>query len=81
MTEILDYSGTVCVIIAALLFASKKANLPKTRKIAFTFFLLSNVFWIPMSLILQAYGLFISQIIMAIINTKGLINLKGETTG
>lgn len=79
MIEILDFCGTILVLIAAFIFATKKASKPKIRLIAFSFFLGSNIIWIPMGIIIGIIPFFIlTQIILLGINIKGIIVCKKE---
>lgn len=76
--DFLDYTGTFFVLVAALLFTSKKAASPKVRRVALICFVTSNGFWIPMAILLGLYGMLTSQIILCIINIKGLIYVRRE---
>ena len=78
MIEILDFCGTVMVLIAAFTFATKKASNPKIRIKAFLFFLGSNFVWIPMGIMLEIYWFLLTQIILLGINIKGIIVCKKE---
>lgn len=73
LIQILDYLGTFFVIMAAFLFSSKSAAKPSIRKKAFILFLFSNALWIPMSILIGTYGLLVSQIILTMINIKGIV--------
>jgi hypothetical protein len=78
ITEIIDWTGTVMVLIAAFVFAMKKAYKPKLRLIGFSFFLLSNCVWIPLGIILQTWGFLLTQIVLVVINIKGVVNCWKE---
>ena len=69
----LDWTGTVLIILGSIIIASKKASKPKIRLFALSFYLASNVFWIPFAILLRTYGLLITQIVLFIINLRGII--------
>ena len=75
---IVDWIGTICVLIAAFIFAMKKAYKPKLRMIAFVFFLGSNAMWIPLGIILNTWGFLLTQSVLVIINIRGIINCRKE---
>ena len=78
ITIILDWSGTILIIIAAIILSSKITSHPKNRMWGFIFFLISNMFWIPFAIILQTYGLLITQVILFFINLRGIFNCIKE---
>jgi len=78
MIEILDWSGTIFVLIAAFIIGGKKASIPKVRLIGLVFFLTANALWVPMAIILQTWGLLMSQVILVLINLRGIINCIKE---
>lgn len=78
MIDFLDYGGMFCIILAAYIFTSKKAYSAKYRRMAITFYLISNGLWIPMAIILMIPGLLISQVILLLINIKGMKNVLRE---
>jgi len=69
----LDWSGTIFIIIGSIIFTSRKASKPKIRLFALSFYLLSNIFWSPFAIILETYGLLVTQIILFVINIRGII--------
>ena len=73
IVNILDFAGTVMVLTAAYLFSLKKAYKPKIRLIAFSCFLISNTVWIPMGIIVGLPWFLLTQAILVILNTKGII--------
>jgi len=78
MIIILDWIGTIMVLIAAFILASKMSSNPKNRKWGFGFFLVSNIFWIPFAILLHAYGLLVTQVILFFSNLRGIINCIKE---
>lgn len=74
LITILDWIGTIMVLIAAFILSSKKSSKPKNRMYGFIFFLISNILWIPFAILLHAYGLLITQIILFFINLRGIFN-------
>ena len=75
---ILDWIGTIMVLIAAFILSSKISSKPKNRMWGFIFFLVSNIFWIPFAILLQAYGLLVTQVILFFTNLRGIINCIKE---
>lgn len=73
IVNILDFCGTIMVLTAAYLFSLKKAYKPKIRLIAFSCFLISNMVWIPMGFIVGLPFFLLTQSILVILNTKGII--------
>lgn len=69
---ILDWSGTLFIILGSIILANKHIN-SKHRLIVFILYLISNLLWIPMSLVVGTYGLLLAQAILLIINIKGII--------
>lgn len=78
LTIILDWTGTILILIAATILSSKISSKPKNRMWGFIFFLISNMFWIPFAIILKTYGLLITQIILFFINLCGIFNCIKE---
>ena len=78
LTLILDWTGTILIIIAAIILSSKISSNPKNRRWGFIFFLISNMFWIPFAILLQTYGLLITQVILFFINLRGIFNCIKE---
>ncbi len=74
ITIILDWTGTFFIILGSIFITSKKAFKPKIRLLTLSFYFLSNIFWIPFAIILETYGLLVTQIILLIINLKGIFN-------
>ena len=73
IVNILDFCGTVMVLTAAFLFSMKKAYKPKIRLIAFSCFLGSNFVWIPMGFIVGLPWFLLTQGILVVLNTKGIV--------
>jgi hypothetical protein len=78
IVDFFDWSGTITVLIAAFVFAMKRAYKPKLRLIGFTFFLISNCFVIPLAIMKSAEGLLFTQIVLLVINIRGIINCYKE---
>ena len=77
--------GTIAILIGAFLFTSKIAFKPEIRRLALISYLFCNAFWIPWGILLislnlkNGWGMLLVQIILSVINTRGLINLRSET--
>lgn len=78
LTQILDWVGTVMVLIAAFLFTMKSSANPKVRIKALLFYLGSNAVWIPFAIILSTWGFLLTQIILLGMNIRGIIHCKRE---
>lgn len=76
MKEILDFGGTVLIILASLILTSKTASNPKIRIKALLLFLGSNILWIPFAILLGTPWFLITQCILLILNIKGIIYCK-----
>ena len=85
MIEILDWGGTVLILIAAFIFTTKRAAIPKVRLAAICFYIGSGGFWIPYGIIIGianvSYGFLLTQIILLAINLKGIYNCTKEMKG
>ncbi len=66
------------VLIAAFIFSLKRAYKPKLRLIAFSFFLGSNIVWIPMGFIVGLPWFLLTQGILVVLNIKGIIVCYNE---
>jgi len=81
LSTMLDWSGTICIISGSIFLANKHVT-SKYRLIVFILYLISNLLWIPMSLLIGTYGLLLAQGILLIINIKGIIvcviEIKGD---
>jgi len=78
LITILDWVGTIFILIGNLIITSKLASKPKTRLFAISFYLVSNITWIPFAIMLETYGLLITQILLLFMNIKGIINCYKE---
>ena len=72
LTIILDFIGTVFIILGGFVITSKKASNPKIRRLALIFYSISVLVWIPFTILIGAYFMFFSQLIFCYINGKGL---------
>ena len=73
IVDILDFCGTIMVLMAAFIFSMKRAYKPKLRLIAFSCFLGSNIVWIPMGFMVELPWFLFTQGVLVILNTKGII--------
>lgn len=71
----LDWVGTIFILLGNYMVSSKKAFRPKIRLFGLSFFLISNIVWIPFAILLEAEGLLTTQIILMTMNTRGIIIL------
>lgn len=71
LITILDWSGTTCIIIGSVILTTKNIK-DKTRLMVFILYFISNILWIPMSLMIGTYGLLAAQIMLFMINVKGI---------
>ena len=71
---LLDWLGASVIIIGSFIIALKIAYKPKVRLFALSFYLMSNIVWIPFAIKIEKYGLLLTQIILFFINSKGIIN-------
>ncbi len=60
------------------MFTSKRISKPKFRRKALYFYVGSNAMWIPMSILLGAPFMLISQIVLLGINIRGFLNIRKE---
>ena len=78
IVEILDWSGTILIIIAAFIIAHRKASNPNIRIKGLWLFFISNIVWIPLGFILNTPGFLLTQCILLAIDVKGIINCNKE---
>ena len=74
----LDFFGTICIITAALMFTSKKVSNPKFRRIALYSYIGSNAFFFPLFISRGLLFNVISQVVLFLINIRGLIQIRKE---
>lgn len=75
---LLDWLGTAFILVGAFIFTSKKVTESKWRKKALYSYATSNLFWGIMSFTLGLWGMFFTQIVLSLINMRGLYNNKKE---
>lgn len=75
---LLDWIGTIFIIFGSFIITLKKAFKPKVRLIALSSYLASNIFWMPFAIMLGTYGLLVTQVVLFLINLRGIINCKSE---
>ena len=71
----LDWTGTTFILLGNYMVSSKKAFKPKVRLFGLSFFLISNIVWIPFAILLRIEGLLTTQILLMIMNVRGVIIL------
>ena len=76
LITILDWTGTIFILLGNYILTSKLDFRLKIRMIAISFFLISNFFWIPFAIILGVEGLLVTQIILMIMNIRGILILR-----
>jgi large-conductance mechanosensitive channel len=72
IVTILDWVGTVLVIIGTLLITLKTAFKPEVRLCSLGLYFTGNIVWMPFALLIGQYGLFITQIVLFVINLNGI---------
>jgi len=73
---ILDWIGTIFILLGNYLISSKGAENSKIRFIALGFFLISNIVWIPFAILLGVEGLLATQILLMPMNIRGILILR-----
>ena len=76
LITILDWTGTIFILVGNYLVSSDGADKLTIRFIALSFFLISNIFWIPLAIILGVEGVFITQILLMPMNIRGILILR-----
>ena len=76
--SILDWCGTIFILLGNYIITTSLASKPKIRLIGISSFLLSNIFWMPFAIILGVEGLLITQILLMPMNIRGIRNCYKE---
>ena len=74
LINIIDWLGTILIIIAAFYISSKKNLEPKIRIKAFSFYIMGCTCLIFLGSLVHTYGLIVQQIILMFFNMRGLIH-------
>jgi len=72
ITTILDWTGTIFIILGNFIITSERSFNPKIKLIALISYLISNILWIPFAILLNIEGLLITQVIFLLTNIKGI---------
>ena len=82
MTEIflflLEWSGSFLIIFGLLLLASKRASKPNIRMKGLTIAAIGCAFLAIYGLIINAYGVMVTQISATLVDIYGIINCRNE---
>jgi hydrogenase-4 membrane subunit HyfE len=73
-TTIIDWIGTISLLVAAFYFTGKKASNPKIRFLALIGYNIGAVCYMLLGIVFGTLGLIITQFFFILINMRGMIN-------
>jgi len=78
MILIIEWIGTVFVLVGGLLITRKRASNPKKRKVALYFYIVGTLAFGWFAWLIQAYGLLVTQTVFFFINLRGVVRCIKE---